>query len=87
MTSKNGRASFSASSAALLAVPYSVTPGESRNFDLTTSSHVVSSGSTADPVYLFSQVDEFICFHIKEHCFKSVFLLVEKCGMDSKIWS
>jgi len=57
MTSKNGRASFSASSAALLAVPYSITPGESRNFDLTTSSNVISTGSTSDPVYLFIQVD------------------------------
>jgi hypothetical protein len=57
MTSKNGRASFSASSAALLAVPYSITPGESRNFDLTTSSNVISTGSTSDPVYLFLQVD------------------------------
>ncbi len=57
MTSKNGRASFSASSAALLAVPYSITPGESRNFDLTTSSYVISTGSTSDPVYLFIQVD------------------------------
>jgi hypothetical protein len=60
MTSKNGRASFSASSAALLAVPYSVTPGESRNFDLTTSSHAISPGSTTDPAYLFSQVNRII---------------------------
>jgi hypothetical protein len=58
MTSKTGRASFSASTSALLAVPYSVTPGESRNFDLTTSSHVVSTGSTTDPAYLFSQVNQ-----------------------------
>jgi len=57
MTSKNGRASFSASSAALLAVPYSITPGESRNFDLTTSSNLISTGSTSDPAYLFIQVD------------------------------
>jgi hypothetical protein len=60
MTSKNGRASFSASSAALLAVPYSVTPGESHNFDLTTSSHVALTGSSSDPVYLFSQVNQII---------------------------
>jgi hypothetical protein len=58
MTSKTGRASFSASTSALLAVPYSITPGESRNFDLATSSHVVSSSSTTDPAYLFSQVDQ-----------------------------
>jgi hypothetical protein len=56
MTSKTDRASFSASSGALLAVPYSVTPGESRNFDLTTSSHILSTGSSTDPVYLYSQV-------------------------------
>jgi hypothetical protein len=56
MTSKNGRASFSSSSAALLAVPYSVTPGESRNFDLTTSSHNASTASVNDPPYLTSQV-------------------------------
>jgi hypothetical protein len=55
-TSKNGRASFSASSSALLAVPYSVTPGESRNFDLTTPSRVISTDSTSDPAYLYSQV-------------------------------
>ncbi len=57
MTSKPGRPSFSSSSAALLAVPYSVTPGESYNFDLTTSSQNVSTGATADPAYLFSQVN------------------------------
>ncbi len=65
MTSKNGRASFSASSAALLAVPYSITPGESRNFDLTTSSNVISTGSTSDPVYLFLQVDRIEFISIK----------------------
>lgn len=56
MTSKAERASFSRSANALLAIPYSVTPGESRNFDLNTSSYDVSSGSNQDPPYLFSQV-------------------------------
>ncbi|CAF3900099.1 unnamed protein product [Rotaria sp. Silwood2] len=56
MTSKIDRASFSASSAALLAIPYSVTPGESRNFDLTTSSYITSTGSSTDPPYLYSQL-------------------------------
>ncbi|CAF3780229.1 unnamed protein product [Rotaria sordida] len=56
MTSKTDRASFSASSAALLAIPYSVTPGESRNFDLSTSSYITSTGSSTDPHYLYSQL-------------------------------
>lgn len=55
---KTARPSFSNSSTALLAVPYSITPGESRNFDLTTSSQNVSTGSTSDPAYLFSQVNQ-----------------------------
>ncbi|CAF4057996.1 unnamed protein product [Adineta steineri] len=55
-TSKTGRTSFSSSSTALLAVPYSVTSGELHNFDLTTSSHLISSGSSSDPAYLFSQL-------------------------------
>lgn len=83
MTSKNGRASFSASSSALLAVPYSVTPGESRNFDLTTSSHIASNDSTTDPAYLYSQVKEnLLNFYIK-----MILLIVKKCRMGSKIWS
>lgn len=57
MTTKTARPSFSSSTAALMAVPYSITPGESRNFDLTTSSQNVSTGSTSDPAYLFSQVN------------------------------
>ncbi|CAF4659418.1 unnamed protein product, partial [Rotaria sp. Silwood1] len=56
MTSKTERASFSASSAALLAIPYSITPGQSRNFDLTTSSYIASTGSSTDPPYLYSQL-------------------------------
>ncbi len=62
MTSKPARPSFSSSASALLAVPYSVTPGESRNFDLTTSSQNISTGSTSDPAYLYSQVNQFINF-------------------------
>ncbi|CAF3909486.1 unnamed protein product [Rotaria magnacalcarata] len=56
MTSNTDRASFSGSSTALLAIPYAVTPGESRNFDLTTSSYAGSNGPNADPAYLFSQI-------------------------------
>ncbi|CAF1519263.1 unnamed protein product, partial [Adineta steineri] len=37
-TLKNKRASFSSSSGAVLAVPYSLTQGETKNFDLTSSS-------------------------------------------------
>ncbi len=59
-TSKTGRPSFSSSSAALLAVPYSVTPGESHNFDLTTSSNNISTTSANDPAYLFSQVARIV---------------------------
>jgi hypothetical protein len=55
-TSKNGRASFSSSAGALLAVPYSITSGESRNFDLTTSPQDTSAYTVADPPYLSSQV-------------------------------
>ncbi len=55
-TSKNGRASFSASSGALLTVPYSLTHGESRNFDLNTSSQDATAYTVADPAYLSSQV-------------------------------
>ncbi len=80
MTSKPARPSFSSSSAALLAVPYSVTPGESRNFDLTISSQNVSPGSTSDPAYLFSQVNRLIFFFekkIRDHLFD--FLTVKKC--------
>ncbi|CAF1294902.1 unnamed protein product [Adineta ricciae] len=54
-TLKTSRPSFSTSPTALLNVPFSVTPGESRNFDLTTSSNFVSTGSTNDPPYLFNQ--------------------------------
>jgi hypothetical protein len=78
MTSKPARPSFSSSSSALLAVPYSVTPGESRNFDLTTSSQNVSTGSTSDPAYLFSQVNRLIVFN-KGILFIFVFLTVKKC--------
>ncbi|UJR23110.1 hypothetical protein I4U23_026131 [Adineta vaga] len=56
MISKTRRASFSASSTALLAVPYAVTPGESRNFDLTTSSNLISTSSTNDPPFLFNNL-------------------------------
>ncbi len=55
-TSKNGRASFSSSAGALLAVPYSVTHGETRNFDLTTTSQDTTVYTVADPPYLSSQV-------------------------------
>ena len=55
-TSKNRRASFSSSPSALLAVPYSLTHGESRNFDLTTSSQDAAESTVADPAYLSSQV-------------------------------
>lgn len=54
-TSKTGRASFSSSSGALRAVPYSLTTGESRNFDLTSSQDIVPY-SIDDPPYLSSQV-------------------------------
>ena len=60
MTTKAKRPSFSCSTAALLAVPYSVTPGEAKNFDLTTSSKNLSSNSTSDPAYLFNQVHPLI---------------------------
>ncbi|CAF4151075.1 unnamed protein product [Rotaria sp. Silwood2] len=56
MTSKNGRASFSASPSALLAVPYSHTNGETRNFDLTTSSQDTTIYTAADPSYILSQL-------------------------------
>ena len=52
-TSKHGRASFSTSTPALLAIPYSITTGESKNFDLTVS----SPGTAPDPAYIFSQVN------------------------------
>ncbi|CAF3336880.1 unnamed protein product [Rotaria sp. Silwood1] len=55
-TSKNGRASFSASTGALLVVPYSHTNGETRNFDLTTSSQDTSVYTAADPSYISSQL-------------------------------
>jgi hypothetical protein len=56
-TSKNGRASFSSSSGALVAVPYAVTHGESRNFDLNTTSQDTAAYTAADPPYLSIQVD------------------------------
>ncbi|CAF2744821.1 unnamed protein product [Rotaria sp. Silwood2] len=56
MTSKNGRASFSASPSALLAVPYAHTNGETRNFDLTTSSQDTTIYTAADPSYILSQL-------------------------------
>ena len=77
MTSKTGRASFSASTSALLAVPYSVTPGESRNFDLTTSSHAVSAESTTDPAYLFIQVHRINNDMLSEIILS--FFVVKKC--------
>jgi len=55
-TSKNGRASFSSSPGALLAIPYSSTPGESKNFDLTSSSQDIVPYTIDDPPYLTSQV-------------------------------
>jgi hypothetical protein len=55
-TSRNSRASFSSSSGALLAVPYSLTHGESRNFDLTTTSQDAAAYPVADPPYLSIQV-------------------------------
>ena len=56
-TSKTGRATFASSSAALLAIPYSVTPGPSRNFDLTASkADDAASYPVPDPPYLSSQV-------------------------------
>jgi hypothetical protein len=55
-TSKNGRASFSSSAGALLAVPYALTYGESQNFDLTTSSQSNQAYTVAEPAYLASQV-------------------------------
>lgn len=64
MTTKTGRPSFSSSTAALMAVPYSISPGESRNFDLTTSSQNISTGSTSDPPYLFSQVNPFLSLYL-----------------------
>ena len=80
MTSKPGRPSFSNSSSALLAVPYSITPGESRNFDLAFSSQNISTGSSSDPVYLLSQVNhQLIIFNkiILSICF-AFFLTVKK---------
>lgn len=59
MTTKSTRPSFTSSTAALLAVPYSVTPGESKNFDLTSSQNL-SSGSNSDPAYLFNQVKDLV---------------------------
>ena len=55
-TFRNSRASFSSSSGALLAVPYSLTQGESRNFDLTTTSQDTAAYTVADPPYLSIQV-------------------------------
>ena len=56
-TSKPGRASFSSAPTALLAIPYSVTPGPSRNFDLSTSTPAdASTYPVPDPPYLSSQV-------------------------------
>jgi hypothetical protein len=55
-TSKNGRASFSSSAGALLAVPYSLKHDESQKFDLTTPSHDATAFTAADPAYLSNQV-------------------------------
>ncbi|CAF0922263.1 unnamed protein product [Rotaria sordida] len=55
-TFKNGRTSVSASTNALLAIPYSHTNGETRNFDLTTSSQDTTVYTAADPPYISSQL-------------------------------
>lgn len=55
-TSNTGRASFSKSNTALLAIPYSITTGDEKNFDLTVSSPV---DTAPDPSYISSQVNDF----------------------------
>ncbi|CAF1403615.1 unnamed protein product, partial [Adineta steineri] len=55
-TLKNKRASFSSSSGAVLAVPYSLTQGETKNFDLTSSSQDATTITIDDPAYLKNQL-------------------------------
>lgn len=55
-TSRIGRASFSGSTGALLAIPHSKTHGEPGNLDLTTSSQNTAAYTVADPAYLSIQV-------------------------------
>ncbi len=52
-TSKYGRASFSSSSGALLAIPHARTHGES---DLVSSSQNTPAYTVADPPYISNQV-------------------------------
>lgn len=87
MTTKTARASFSSSSGAVLTVPYSLTPGESRNFDLTTSSQNVSSVTTNDPPYLSNQVGSSIDAPRIEPLGFRFSSVDEKCRMAWTLWT
>ncbi|UJR25800.1 hypothetical protein I4U23_007150 [Adineta vaga] len=56
-TIQRKRTSFSSATGALLAIPYSLTPGEVKNFDLASSSLDTTTITIEDPPYLSSQLN------------------------------
>jgi len=77
MTSRNHRASFSSSPAALLAIPYSVTKANPINVDFNTINQNTGAYTVADPTYLSSQVEKKYVLNKKFSCI--YYCLVKKC--------